>query len=243
MKKVLILISIFSFAYGQALDRSEEELIPTERFNIMSSNILDDRSFSPVIILNQKQSNFIWTGGLKFGTTNHNGNLKMKSGNITLENNKISGEVVIDMLSLSNNDMPSGPGERLVGHLRSPDFFNVERFPIAKLNIQKSRIVEKLGDGSYKMIIDGLMTIKGQTNPISFEAKVNLDAEIKTAEGKLVFNRNDFNIQYRSEMHLENPKTFWNKLQTTRDTAKDKVIRDSIEIDFNVSSQPGMLSK
>ena len=44
-------------------------------------------------------------------------------------------------------------------------------------------------------------------------------------------------------MHLENPKTFWNKLQTTRDTAKDKVIRDSIEIDFNVSSQPGMLSK
>ena len=243
MKKVLILIYIFSFAYGQALDKSEEELVPLKKFNVMQPNIFEDRSLSSEIILNQKQSNFVWTGGLKFGTTNHNGNLKMKSGNITLENNKISGEVVIDMLSLSNNDMPSGSGERLVGHLRSPDFFNVDRFPLAKLNIQKSSIVEKLGDGSYKMIIDGLMTIKGQTNPVSFEAKVNLDTEIKTAEGKLVFNRNDFNIQYRSEMHLENPKTFWNKLQTTRDTAKDKVIRDNIEINFNVSSLPGMISK
>jgi polyisoprenoid-binding protein YceI len=167
----------------------------------------------------------------------------MKSGNLTLENNKISGEVVIDMLSLSNIDLPEGPGERLVGHLRSPDFFNVERFPTAKLSIQESRIVEKLGDGSYKMIINSLITIKGQTNPVSFEAKVNLDAEIKTAEGKLIFNRNDFNIQYRSEIHLDNPKTFWNKLQTTRDTAKDKVIRDLIEIDFKVLSMPGMISQ
>ncbi len=44
-------------------------------------------------------------------------------------------------------------------------------------------------------------------------------------------------------MHLEDPKTFWNKLQTTRDTAKDKVIRDEIEISFNIISMPGMLSK
>ena len=44
-------------------------------------------------------------------------------------------------------------------------------------------------------------------------------------------------------MHLDNPNSFWNKVQTSRDAAKDKVIRDMIEIDFNVVSLPGMLSK
>ena len=236
MKKVLILISIFSFTYGQDLDRFEEELVPAERFNVITTNEIEDKSFTPLIILNKKQSNFVWTGGLKLGATNHEGNLKMKSGNINLENNKITGEVIIDMLSLSNNDLPEGPGERLVGHLRSPDFFNVDRFPTAKLTIEKSKIFEKLGDGSYKMVIDGLMTIKGKTNPVTFEAKINLNSKVKTAEGKLTFNRNDFDIQYRSEMHLDNPKSFWNKLQTTKDTAKDKVIRDIIEINFKVIS-------
>ena len=44
-------------------------------------------------------------------------------------------------------------------------------------------------------------------------------------------------------MHLDDPKSFWNKLQTTRDTAKDKVINEEIEIRFNVVSRAGMLSK
>ena len=87
------------------------------------------------------------------------------------------------------------------------------------------------------------LLIKSKTNPISFEAIIDLISEIKTAEGTLVFNRNDFDVQYRSEMHLNDPKSFWNKLQTTRDTAKDKVINEEIEIQFNVVSMPGMLSK
>ena len=93
------------------------------------------------------------------------------------------------------------------------------------------------------MLIDGDMTIKDKTNSISFEAIVDLNSNVKTAEGKLSFDRSTFNVQYRSEMHLDNPNSFWNKVQTSRDAAKDKVIRDMIEIDFNVVSLPGMLSK
>ena len=93
------------------------------------------------------------------------------------------------------------------------------------------------------MLIDRAMTVKSKTNPISFEAIIDLDSDVKTANGILVFNRNDFDIQYRSEMHLDDPKTFWNRLQTTRDTAKDKVINEEIEIRFKVVSMPGMLSK
>ena len=128
-------------------------------------------------------------------------------------------------------------------HAKSDDMFDVEKYPTAKLSIKNSKIIEKLNDGRYKMLIDGDMTIKDKTNSISFEAIVDLNSNVKTAEGKLSFDRSTFNVQYRSEMHLDNPNSFWNKVQTSRDAAKDKVIRDMIEIDFNVVSLPGMLSK
>ena len=147
------------------------------------------------------------------------------------------------MLSLNNSELVGTSSERLVGHLRSADFFDVEQYPTAKLSIKKSKVIEKLNDGRYKMLIDGDMTVKSKTNSISFEAIIDLDSDVKTANGVLIFNRNDFDVQYRSEMHLDDPKSFWNKLQTTRDTAKDKVINEEIEIRFNVVSRVGMLSK
>ena len=48
----------------------------------------------------------------------------MLSGNIKLKNNIISGSVVIDMSSMTNNDLSGGSKERLIGHLKSSDFFH-----------------------------------------------------------------------------------------------------------------------
>ena len=242
MKKMLIIILISNFAFGQLLNRSEKEVIPVKKF-ANTSNQIEESLISPMIILDPGKSQFIWNGGLKFGPKTHNGKLRLLNGNINLDNQNISGDVVINMLSLTNSELVGTSSERLVGHLRSADFFDVEKYPTAKLSIENSKIIEKLNDGKYKMLIDGTMTVKSKTNPISFEAIIDLDSDVKTANGILVFNRNDFDIQYRSEMHLDDPKTFWNRLQTTRDTAKDKVINEEIEIRFNVVSMPGMLSK
>ena len=175
--------------------------------------------------------------------TFHSLDLSKQMLKIQLKNNIISGTVVMDMSSMTNNDLSAGSKERLIGHLKSPDFFHVTKFPKAKLNIKSSKILEKLENGKYKMLINADMTIKDKTNPINFEAIVDLDSDIKTAQGKLSFDRSAFGVEYRSEMHLDNPNSFWNKVQTSRDAAKDKVIRDMIEINFNIVSLPGMLSK
>jgi len=243
MKKTLIFVFLINLSLGQALNKGEVDLIPKQRFDNLTSKNLVKSSNVASVILNENKSVFLWKGGLKFGNSNHSGNLKMLNGNITLNDKNISGGIIIDMQSLSNLDMPSGPKQRLVSHLRSPDFFNVEKYPKAKLIINSSKVLEKLDNGKYKMLINGDITIKDKTNPISFEALLDLDSNIKSAEGKMLFDRSDFNIQYRSEMHLDNPNSFWNKVQTSRDAAKDKIIRDIIEIDFNVVSFPGMLSK
>ena len=137
----------------------------------------------------------------------------------------------------------SAKGERLVGHLRADDFFHVDRFPTASLDIRTSKIIGKTSSGLYKMEIAGDLTIKGIKKPITFNAEIDLDSPIKKATGTIVFNRADFGIQYRSEMHMGNPDSFWNQLRSVRDTTKDRVIRDEIEVEFEIVSIAGMLRK
>lgn len=243
MKKILIIIVLNNLMFGQMLNNQEPELKSLKKPLTVSAQKMDETKINPSIILDSTRSKISWLGGLKFAVSNHDGELKMLSGNIKLKNNIISGSVVIDMSSMTNNDLSAGSKERLIGHLKSPDFFHVNKFPKAMLNIKSSKVLEKLESGKYKMLINGDMTIKDKTNAINFEAIVDLDSDIKTAQGKLLFDRSDFGVEYRSEMHLDNPNSFWNKVQTSRDAAKDKVIRDMIEINFNVVSLAGMLSK
>ena len=243
MKKILFIIVFCNFAFGQLLNNQEPELKPLKQSLNISALKVSDTNIGSTVVLDQSRSRFVWEGGLKFAVSNHDGNLKMSNGSVSINDNVINGTVVIDMNSMTNNDLSGGSKERLIGHLKSPDFFHVTKFPKAVLKIKSSKILEKLESGKYKMLINGDMTIKDKTNPISFEAIVDLDSNIKTAEGKLAFDRSEFNVQYRSEMHLDNPNSFWNKVQTSRDAAKDKVIRDLIEINFNIVSLPGMLSK
>jgi polyisoprenoid-binding protein YceI len=56
-------------------------------------------------------------------------------------------------------------GAQRDGHLRSADFFDVEKFPAASF---KSRAVEDLGGDRYR--ISGDLTIRGITKPVSFDA-------------------------------------------------------------------------
>jgi len=201
-------------------------------------------NINPSIILNKRVSTLEWTGGLKFINNNHNGNLKIKTGSLFLEDKtNIIGTIVVDMLSMANIDLPDSKKEYLIGHLRSEDFFHVERFPTASLKINNSKILEKQSSGKYNMEVSGDLTIKSITKPITFTAIVDLDSDVKSATGTMQFNRADFGVQYRTEMHLDDAKSFWNSATTTKEALKDKVIKDEIDIKFNIVSMPGLLER
>ena len=131
-----------------------------------------------------------WTGYHLAKSYEHWGYVKLKSGKVNVENGKItSGEFVIDMISISNVDVEKEKdNEKLVGHLKSDDFFAVQSHPEARLVIKKS-------DASGKTTGD--LTIRGITKEIEFQTTVE-----EASGGKLVaiadikVDRTDYKVMY-----------------------------------------------
>ena len=105
------------------------------------------------------------------------------------EENLKGGEFVIDMSSLACTDLNGEYKGKLEGHLKSDDFFGVEKYPTSNLNITK---VKSTGKNSYKITAD--LTIKGITKSIKFDASIYG----KKATANLKVDRTQFNVKYGS---------------------------------------------
>jgi len=106
-----------------------------------------------------KQSKIEWTGAKKSGY--HPGTFALKSGSVSVENGKLTGgSFVIDLASLKVLDEA---GAQLEGHLKSKDFFDVEKNGTATFDIKS---VNYISDS--KANIDGELTIKGVKAKVSF---------------------------------------------------------------------------
>ena len=140
-----------------------------------------------------KDSALTWVGSKVTGS--HEGTIKLKSGYLTLDNNNlVGGEFVIDMTTIVCTDL-SGKGKASIeGHLMSDDFFSVDKFPTASLTILD---VKKKGLGQYQ--VNANITIKGMTQEILFDAEI----KEKTAKAKLVIDRTEFGIIYKSGNFFE----------------------------------------
>jgi len=138
-------------------------------------------------------SSITWTGSKVTGS--HNGTIAIQSGNIVLNDNKLSGgEFTIDMTSLVNKDL-EGDAEnkgKLEGHLKSDDFFATEKYPTSKFVITK---VDHKTDN--KADISGNLTMKDITKNITFTADITQNtAETFAAKSDFNINRKDWGVVY-----------------------------------------------
>lgn len=142
--------------------------------------------------IDAKSSLAKWEGKKLAGA--HQGELKVKGGSLTIEKGALTGgEVVIDMTSLKDDDLTDPEwNKKLVTHLKSDDFFSVEKNPTSSLKITK---VEPKGD---KLDVTGDLTIKGITKPITFPAEVKIEKNKLTAKGEMTVNRTNYDIKFRS---------------------------------------------
>ena len=84
--------------------------------------------------------------------------------------------------------------QKLVGHLKSDDFFGVEKFPTAKLQITNAKPFEK-----YQAEVEANITIKGITQPITFTVKQANKSYVAT----IVIDRSKFDVKYGSGSFFE----------------------------------------
>lgn len=142
------------------------------------------------INFNTKASVVDWTGYGEVGNYSLTGTVNLKSGNITIADNKIvSGTIIIDLKSINHKE------KSLVEHLKNKDFFEVNNYPNATLKISKSKILE-----NNEFEISGNLTIKKTTKPLTFIMKLEND----TFSGKITIDRTDFGVQYGSKSFFDN---------------------------------------
>ena len=140
---------------------------------------------------------------LKSDQTTHFGEIKFESGDVTVKDGKLqSGKFVADITTLENIDLKDDQEmkAKLEGHLKSGDFFEVEKFPTASYEITK---VTENAAGDYNTLLEGNLTIKGITKPVKFKANVTVvDGNVSIASEPTDINREDFGLKF--ELPLEN---------------------------------------
>jgi polyisoprenoid-binding protein YceI len=104
---------------------------------------------------------------------------------------KITVEIDTDSLWADN--------PKLTAHLKSPDFFEVRKYPKATF-VSSSVEPQKSGDSTHK--ITGDLTLHGKTKTISFPAKVAVTPETVSITSQFTINRHDYGISYgRGKVH------------------------------------------
>lgn len=121
-------------------------------------------------------------------TRSHQGAFKQFSGSIGLvADNVANSSVTIDIETASVVvDDPD-----LTAHLKTPDFFDVAKFPRAKFTSTK---IDAAGGDNYT--VTGNFELHGVTKSISFPATIKVAADAVAVNAEFAINRKDFAIVY-----------------------------------------------
>lgn len=163
-----------------------------------------------------------WTGGKPTGDT-HMGTINVSKGQLAVKDNNIaSGEFTIDMNSLTNTDQEPGKGkEKLEGHLKSGDFFEVGKFPEAKFAVSSVKVGSTTADMTHE--VTGNLTIKGITKSISFPVNVGIAGKSLTVQSApFKINRTEWDVKFNSGI---------------LGTAKDMLINDDVSILISLAAK------
>ena len=153
-----------------------------------------------------EKSKVHWTGTKPGGE--HLGTVKIKEGKIKMNDQGIkNATVILDMTSIENQDIDKEKNrEKLVGHLKSKDFFDVENFPEAKFELTNAtKIQDENNNFTHK--VSGNLTIKDITRNISFRIKAENEKNmLKINSEKFLIDRTEWDINYKSKSLIDDLK-------------------------------------
>ncbi|MDF1572892.1 MAG: YceI family protein [Bacteroidales bacterium] len=159
-------------------------------------------------------------------TGEHIGTVVVSDGQVKVADGTVSsGSITIDLNSIVNHDLEGDMNARLVGHLKSEDFFYTEQYPTAQFDIVSIREFSGSaaeGDVQPTHEVTGNLTMRGETKSITFPAAIHV------SENQVHVGTNEFSID----------RTLWGvnfKSKKIFAELKDDFINDMINLKFDVT--------
>jgi polyisoprenoid-binding protein YceI len=130
------------------------------------------------------ESEVSWVGAKV--TKDHAGGFKVLSGEATVAKGALtSATVVMDLTSIFTDS------EKLTGHLKKADFFDVGTFPTATYSITAI----KPNEGGKPTVV-GTLDLHGVQKEVTFPADVTVNMTQVTIAAEFTLNRQDFGLTY-----------------------------------------------
>lgn len=154
-----------------------------------------------VYTIDAASSNIEWKGYkvVKTDNTSHFGTITLENGEVTVKDGKLeSGKFVANMSTINSTDLKDDAEQqgKLNGHLKSADFFDVEKFPNTTYEITK--VSDAPAGSDYNTILDGNLTIKEITKPVQFLANVKVnEGTVNIATQPKDISREEFGVVFQ----------------------------------------------
>ena len=142
-------------------------------------------------------------------TGSHDGGFNTFQGTFVMADENpetATGKIEIDTTSIWSDN------ERLTNHLKSADFFEVEKYPTSIFTVKEV----KKADTGYQ--VSGELNLHGVTKQISFPADITVQDGIVTLKSEFFIKRFDFEIKYTGKA--------------------DDLIRDEVIIKLDMKATP-----
>ena len=169
------------------------------------------------------ESKVFWTGKKVSGE--HTGVISIKNGEIVLDGDTFVGaKINIDMSSIICTDLTDATyNQKLIGHLKSDDFFSVEKFPESNFKATQFNAISGAKAGEANYTIKGMLSIKGISHEISFPAKLEIKNDMLQIDASVSVDRTKWDIKYGSGSFF--------------DGLGDKMIHDKFDLKFQLVSK------
>lgn len=174
---------------------------------------------STVYNIDAAASTVSWEGTKVVGG-GHTGGIPVTDGTLVIaDNNIVAGRFTMDVRGLTNTDLTGEKAGKLVGHLKSADFFDVEKFPMAQFEVTNVQPVS--GTEGITHNVTGNLTLKGVRKSITIPANVSMDGDmVKATTPKFTIDRMDWGIEYGNG--------------SIAGIAQDNIISDEVGLELNI---------
>ncbi len=214
---LIIAILVIWLGYNYFTKDSSPVAVDDKKDDAMTTGDISSEVTAGIYQVATSESKAEWTGSKTLIKDYYDtGSIMIKSGALTVAENKVTaGTVTFDMASIASTKTGKGSDEdKLTSHLKSDDFFDVVKYPEAKF------VVKGMFYAVDKWMLNGDLTIKATTSPISIPVTLGMENGNLVLAGEAQVDRTIWDVRYGSGK-------FFKELG-------DKVINDIFTLKFKV---------